>query len=137
MKRSAKVIHSIAATCVPILMVTASFPAAAQAPMVMETLGPVSYICGGVGTDEQQALDAKKSGFNMDLLFTHGTRGEYMSDVEVKLVRAGQQVALFRAPGPRCLIKAPAGSYVVEATAQGTTKRSTVSTSSGKQQFRW
>jgi hypothetical protein len=137
MKRSAKFIQSVLAASLPVLLIPVALPAAAQAPMVMETLGPVSYICGGVGADEQQTLDSKKSGFNMDLLFTQGARGEYLSDVEVRLSRDGQQVASFRAPGPRCLIKAPTGSYTVEATSQGSMKRAKLSTQSGQHQFRW
>lgn len=129
--------HARLAVCTALLLIPLALPAAAQSPMVMETLGPVSYICGGVGADEQQALDAKKPGFNMDLLFTQGTRGEYLSDVEVRLSRDGQQVATFRAAGPRCLVKAPAGSYAVETTSRGLTKRATVSTQAGSHQFRW
>ncbi len=134
---SGKVIRTTLSACAAMVLASVTNLAVAQDPMVMETLGPVSYICGGVGTDEQQALDSKKSGFNMELLFTQGARGEYLSDVGVRLTRSGQNVAEFKAPGPRCLIKAPAGRYQVEATSQGTSKRATVSTGSGAHQFRW
>ena len=81
------------------------------APMVPATSGSITYVCGGVGADEQQALQADAPHYGMSLLFTEGRRGEYLSDVAVKVRRNGKDVAEFRAEGPRCLMKGPQGSY--------------------------
>ncbi|SOZ25141.1 conserved hypothetical protein; putative exported protein; putative fusion protein [Cupriavidus taiwanensis] len=105
--------------------------------MVQRQAGPVSYICGGVAEDEQAALQSQARKYNMSLLFTQGTRGEYLSDVDVKLMRGGREVASFIADGPRCLLKAPAGTYNVRATYKGRTKSMTVSTNSKNAQMRW
>ena len=105
--------------------------------MVQRTVGPVTYICGGVAEDEQVALQSLARNYNMSLLFTQGARGEYLSDVDVKLMRGNKEVASFVADGPRCLLKAPSGTYNVRATYQGRTKTATVSTGGRNNQMRW
>ena len=103
-----------------------------------QTAGQISYVCGGVAQDEQQALNAEARNYNLSLLFTQGPRGEYLADVDVQITRHGKEVASFRADGPRCLIKAPPASYNVIATYQGTTKRVTVQTGSTRNvQLNW
>lgn len=110
---------------------------AAPEDMVIRTMGPVSYVCGGVAEDERQALAAKEKDFNIGIVFTQGTAGEYLSDVAVKLVRDEQEVASFRAAGPRCLIRAPEGSYNIEASYKGQAKSIKVSTGTRNAQLRW
>ncbi|SCU75724.1 conserved exported hypothetical protein [Cupriavidus necator] len=110
---------------------------AAAEEMVIRTMGPVSYVCGGVAEDERQALAAKEKDFNMGILFTQGANGEFLSDVAVRLVRDEQEVASFRAAGPRCLIRAPEGSYNIEASYKGQAKSIKVSTGTRNAQLRW
>ncbi|MCG5261690.1 hypothetical protein EM868_18295 [Cupriavidus gilardii] len=116
-------------------------PAPVVAPPVNEpvirTIGAVSYVCGGVGEDEQQRLAARQKQFNMGALFTQGSTGEYLADVEVRLMREGHEVARFRTEGPRCLIKAPEGRYNVHATYNGQPKSMTVGTGTYDAQMRW
>ena len=103
-----------------------------------QTAGKISYICGGVAEDEQQALNAEARNYNLSLLFTQGPRGEYLADVDIQITQHGKEVASFRADGPRCLIKAPPASYNIIATYEGTTKRATVQTGSTRNvQLRW
>ncbi|SOY46316.1 hypothetical protein [Cupriavidus taiwanensis] len=110
---------------------------AAADNLVIRTMGPVSYVCGGVADDERQALAAKEKDFNMGILFTQGANGEFLSDVAVRLVRDEQEVASFRAAGPRCLIRAPEGSYNIEASYKGQPKSIKVSTGTRNAQLRW
>ncbi|EAP70644.1 Hypothetical Protein RRSL_00137 [Ralstonia solanacearum UW551] len=103
-----------------------------------KTAGQISYVCGGVAQDEQDALNAEARHYNLSLLFTQGPRGEYLADVDVQLTRHGKEIASFRADGPRCLIKAPPASYNVIATYEGATKRATVQTGRTRNvQLRW
>jgi len=101
-------------------------PSAHAADLARQTIGPVSYVCGGVGEDEQQALKSESKDFDMGLLFTEGARGEYLSDVAITLSRNGVEVASFRSSGPRCLIKAPRATYQVVATYNGVDKHTTL-----------
>ncbi|AEI77511.1 hypothetical protein CNE_1c21760 [Cupriavidus necator N-1] len=110
---------------------------AAEEEMVIRTMGPVSYVCGGVAEDERQALAAKEKDFNIGILFIQGANGEFLSDVAVRLVRDEQEVASFNAAGPRCLIRAPEGSYNIEASYKGQAKSIKVSTGTRNAQLRW
>lgn len=109
----------------------------AHADMRTSTAGPFTYVCGGVAADEQAELRSEASQYDMGLLFTQGGRGEYLSDVNVKLMRNGQQVAEFTSTGPRCLIKGPRASYQVVATYEGMSKRTTLSPGEKNVQMRW
>lgn len=112
-------------------------PLAAQAEITSSTSGPFTYVCGGIAADEQQELRSEASHYDMGLLFTQGARGEYLADVNVKLLRNGRQLAEFNATGPRCLIRGPRGAYQVIATYDGTSKRTTLSPGEKNVQLRW
>ena len=107
------------------------------ADLARQTIGPVSYVCGGVGEDEQQALKSETKDFDMGLLFTEGARGEYLSDVAITLSRNGVEVASFRSNGPRCLIKAPRATYQVVATYNGVDKHTTLRMGERNVQLNW
>lgn len=120
------------------ILLSAGAPSALGNTLTPQTAGQISYVCGGVAQDEQEALNADSRNYNLSLLFTQGPRGEYLADVDVQLTRHGKEVASFHADGPRCLIKAPPASYNVIATYEGTTKRATVQTGGTRNiQLRW
>jgi len=125
----------------PVASAPAASAPAASAPvgneMVIRTMGPVSYVCGGIAEDERARLAEQEKNFNMGILFTRGANGEYLADVDVKLTRDGQSVADFRAGGPRCLIRAPEGSYNIEASYKGQPKSIKISTGTRNAQLRW
>lgn len=110
---------------------------ALAADLQPQTAGPFTYVCGGVGEDEQQALRSQARNYDMGVLFTEGGRGEYLSDVDVTLSRGGKEVATFRTNGPRCLIKGPKGTYQVKADYMGKTKRATLGAGQRNLQMRW
>lgn len=110
---------------------------AGAADLSPQTAGPFTYVCGGVAEDEQQALRAEARNYDMGLLFTQGSRGEYLADVDVTLSRGGKQVASFRADGPRCLIKGPKGTYQVTASYMGASKKTALSSGERNKQLRW
>lgn len=121
-----------------VIVAAALQPAKAAADeMVIRTMGPVSYVCGGIAEDERAKLAEQEKNFNMAILFTRGADGEFLADVDVKLTRDGQNVADFRAGGPRCLIRAPEGSYNIEASYKGQSKSIKISTGTRNAQLRW
>jgi len=112
-------------------------PMGARADISASTAGPFTYMCGGVAADEQAEMNSAARSYDMGLLFTQGGRGEYLSDVNVKLMRHGQQVAEFTSTGPRCLIKGPRASYQVVATYEGASRRTTLTPGEKNVQMRW
>lgn len=121
----------------PTASVVSPAPTIPGAGLVIRTMGPISYVCGGIGADEQRQLTERERDFNMSVLFTQGPRGEYLSDVDVKLTREGYEVAQFRTNGPRCLIRAPEGSYNLLANYNGQARSLTLRTGTRNAQLRW
>lgn len=86
-------------------------------PPMVKTQGSVQYACGGIGSDESTAMRAAMKDYPLSLLFS--TRdGAYLASVDVEIAGSAGS-AHFKAQGPICLIKLPAGPYAVKATVPG------------------
>jgi hypothetical protein len=83
--------------------------------------GPTRYVCGGIGSDESNAMRAAMKEHPLSLLFARAD-GAYMAsvDVAIKGGDAGSSAALaFRAGGPVCLVDIPDGRYTIDVTTPG------------------
>jgi hypothetical protein len=99
----------------------------------MKVQGNARFACGGVGSDESNAMRAAMKDHPLALLFARAT-GEYLANVDVTIKSAGGDTALeMRASGPVCLIDLPAGRYTIEARSEGMTKTHTVMVGRGSQ----
>ena len=100
-------------------------PSASQAAQPKEQNG-VSYINGGVGHDEQEAMRALKADYNLQLTFATKQTGAYRSDVQLDILDAkGASVLSVPNTGPMFFAKLPPGTYKISAAAEGKTfKRS-------------
>ena len=116
---------------------TATWQVAGAANLEPRTVGQITYLCGGVGQDEQQAMRAQAGNFDRGLLFTQGSRGKYLAGVDVRLSRNGEEVASFKADGPRCFISGPDSSYQVTATYNGVERRTTLARGQRNVHLRW
>jgi hypothetical protein len=114
-----------------------AWQAAPAADLEPRTIGRITYLCGGVGQDEQQAMRAQARNFDRGLLFTQGSRGEYLAGVDVRLSRNGEEVASFNADGPRCFIAGPGSAYQVIATYNGVQRRTTLARGQRDVHLRW
>jgi len=103
---------------------TPAFAAAAQ-PQQKQQNG-VSYISGGVGLDEQNAMNALRADYNLRLTFATRQTGAYRSDVQLDITDAkGNSVLSAASTGPMVFAKLPPGVYRISASAEGKTfKRS-------------
>jgi hypothetical protein len=87
----------------------------------------VSYINGGVGTDEQNAMRALRADYNLQLTFATKQTGAYRSDVQVDIAEPrGSTVLSVANAGPMFFVKLPAGTYRISASAEGKTFKRTV-----------
>ncbi|QNP50092.1 peptidase associated/transthyretin-like domain-containing protein [Diaphorobacter aerolatus] len=88
-------------------------------PPMVKTEGSVQYACGGIGSDESTAMRGAMKEYPLSLLFSQKS-GEYLASVDVEITGKGgsdNTDARFKAQGPVCLLKLPAGQYTVKATA--------------------
>lgn len=105
-------------------------PQARDIPLI-ETMNPasasadVTYITGGVGEDETQALQAVKADYNVYVM-SASMNGAFTGDVRVVIFRlkgAEREEVLNVVAGPLLYVTLPAGNYVLDATL-GSAKKS-------------
>lgn len=91
-----------------------------------------SYICGGIGQPEADALKAQAAGHDLMLTFATAT-GAYLADVQVSIADARGHVVLEgMCDGPIMLVDLPAGgTWHVSAQVNGLSRQQTVKTSRG------
>lgn len=92
--------------------------------------GMISYLSGGIGQDEVDAMRAIVKDYNLIMQFAVKGSGEFVADVDVKVVDAKGRVALeTRSEGPCLYAKVPPGQYKVEAKFADTTSTKSVNAS--------
>jgi len=100
-----------------------------------QKVGSVTYLCGGVGLGEQQAIKAQAGKYDLMLTFA-ASNGAYLADVDVEIrsTRKGGDVVLSaKCEGPIMLVDLPgAGTWRVTAQVNGQARQRTVSTASGR-----
>ncbi|MDD5266481.1 MAG: carboxypeptidase regulatory-like domain-containing protein [Methylococcales bacterium] len=93
-----------------------------------QTQGKVTFVTGGVGIDERNALDASRANYNLSLLFSVKGTGDYLSDVKIRITDLKGNVFLETvSDGPKLFAKLPPGRYIVIVDLNGETYRKTVS----------
>ena len=85
----------------------------------------VKYVTGGIGEDERMDLEAVKADYNVRITNARKT-GAFVEDTHVVISRKmGKEFEpiLDVNAGPLTYVELPAGSYLVEATRYGETKK--------------
>lgn len=102
--------------------------------------GEVSYITGGIGSDEAGAFRAAAAQYNLRLTLS-AESGEFFANVKVSLLDAqGNSVVDAVSDGPYLFFKVPPGKYQVRADNQGQvqTRNVVVRAKSGSELYlRW
>jgi hypothetical protein len=117
-----------------------SLPYSARAePKVHEHDG-VSYISGGVGTDERRDIEAMSGQFNLKLTMALSD-GHFVGDTQVRIQDPkGNTLVDTVADGPLFYAKLPPGTYSVSCSLNGKETKRSATVGSGKQQqltFTW
>jgi len=86
----------------------------------------IAYISGGVGDEEQDALNQMKGRFNLELTLATST-GKYVGATALQIEdQSGTPVLDIRTEGPIFMAKLPAGTYRIHASVEGETMHQTV-----------
>lgn len=91
-----------------------------MAVMTPVTENDITYLCGGIGSDE--AAQMKQAARDYDLMLTFAARnGSYLADVNVDIADArGQSLLKTTCDGPMMLVDLPrSGSYKIRAETGG------------------
>ena len=84
--------------------------------------GEVTYIMGGIGQTEADAIKhaAKYYPLELEFLLKAKPKAEYLSNVQVRIKDAHDKMVLnVNADGPYLLAKVPAGKYTISAERNG------------------
>lgn len=101
---------------------TPALPAAQHA-------GPVTYLSGGVGLDESQAIKDSMHNYRLVLEFAGTTTygNKYLAGVPVKITDAhGETLLDTSANGPFMLVTLPPGRYTISASYNNRTEQRSV-----------
>ena len=84
--------------------------------------GPVTYMSGGIGTDEANAMKAAEHRYNLALEFVRKAkpRDDYIAGIAVKVKDpSGKMLLNTQSDGPFLVARMPAGKYTVAADHDG------------------
>jgi hypothetical protein len=107
--------------------------AATPALPPLQHSGSISYLSGGIGSDQSAAIKSVMSQYPLTLEFAGktGSGNEYLSDVPVQIANAhGTTVLKADSHGPFMLLSLPAGRYTITARHDGKTQQRTVNIAS-------
>lgn len=118
----------------PVAKAKPAEPAPRDIPMIETqndvTSSPeVTYVTGGVGDEEREAIEASKGDYNLHIT-NASTSGEFVGDARVVISRhganGGTEQMLNIVAGPLLNVKLPSGTYRVTATLGQQVKRQAV-----------
>lgn len=83
--------------------------------------GAVTYISGGIGKDESEAMKQAASRYSLSIeMASAGPRAQYVSDVKIDIRdQKGTTVLSVTSDGPFLLANLPPGRYTVNAAKNG------------------
>lgn len=84
------------------------------------TEGNISYVGGGIGAGQVQAMKNLRKDYNLLLTFALKGSGEYLADINLDIQDAkGGKILETVAPGPLFYAKLPQGKYKITAQYHG------------------
>jgi hypothetical protein len=128
--------RALANAALPLVLALAACLAAPAVAAQPKEQNGITYINGGVGTDEQNAMRALKADYNLRLTFATKQTGAYRSDVQLDIADAkGGNLLSVPNTGPMFFAKLPAGIYKISASAEGKTFKRTVRLGTGTKEM--
>lgn len=100
----------------------------------------VRYVSGGIGEGERTELGALSGQFNLKLLFAMQGSGDYLADLQVRILDSRGGVVLnAKSDGPWFFARLAPGTYTVEVSALGQAQRQTarIGSSASQLYFYW
>ena len=104
-------------------------PAHAAVPLQEQTQGSVTYISGGISSDEADAMKAAAVSYplSLELAVAGPQRSPYIADARVEIRdQQGNAVLDTTSEGPFLLVRLPSGTYKLDVRWNGAEKEATV-----------
>jgi hypothetical protein len=131
----------IEAWLAPALLISLLAATPAFADVTPQTTNGITYVSGGVGADEEAAMQQLRPQYRLRMLFAVQGGGDYLADVPVTIADPkGRTLLEATAQGPFFYANLPAGTYRVTATSDGRAITRTVTvpeTGAVEERFYW
>jgi hypothetical protein len=107
--------------------------ARAEEPIAVKAITVNTYLNGGIGNDEQQAMRRMARDFPLRIEFSEHDDNEFIADVPVAITDGeGNPVFQLAEAGPMLFVSLPDGKYRVTATRNGKTEMRSVDLNGGR-----
>jgi hypothetical protein len=93
--------------------------------------GGVSYITGGIGKEESDALRATQTSYNLRIM-NADKAGHFSGDTRIIIIDLQQNVLLDADSGPMFYTNLPKGRYIVEGYSGQQVKKQSITITNGK-----
>ena len=123
--------HHIMLAVVTLSALSASLAWAQDNPLEVQQQGNISYITGGIGKDESDALRAAQSNYNLRIMNADKS-GHFSGNTRITISDLNHTMLLDAIGGPLFYANLPKGRYIVEGLAYDQTKKQVVTIASGK-----
>lgn len=101
--------------------------------------GNITYVTGGIGDEEREAIQAVKKDYNLSVI-SAAKSGAYTGDTQVVIRDHSGQELLNTQAGPLFYAQLPPGAYTVQAQSEGKTREQHITVAQNKPahiQFSW
>jgi hypothetical protein len=111
-----KAILKLPAGALALALTFSSFAATLPQP---KTDYGITYLSGGIGSDESSAMKAEAKNYPLSVVLSAGREGAYVADVPITIKDAAGEKVLNVTGGPIVLVKLLPGRYTISATRNG------------------
>ena len=100
--------------------------------LVEKSQNGIQYVSGGIGHDQQRAINKLRNEYNLHITFAQIKTGHFVSGVSVSIAnKDGEQFADIDDAGPILLTDLPAGTYLIKARYEGASQDKVVTLNKG------
>lgn len=100
-------------------------------PLEVQQQGNISYVTGGIGKDESDALRVTQANYNLRIMNADKS-GHFSGDTRIVISDLQHNALLDAISGPLFYANLPKGKYIVEGYGQEQMKKQTVTIANGK-----
>jgi hypothetical protein len=122
--------HHTLLACIALTMLSAS-PLWADDVLEVHQQGDMSYVTGGIGEDESDALQATQHNYNLHVM-NADKDGHFSDDIRIVISDPKHTVLLDTVGGPLFYANVPSGRYLVEGFSDTQSKKQTVTIAGNK-----
>jgi len=113
------------------MLATSGAPGAYAYSLQPQQVGNVTYVTGGIGDEERDALKAVKNDYNLSIL-SAARSGAYVGETRVVILDRNGQKLVDTYADPIFYAQLPPGRYVVEGESEGQSHKQNITIAGNK-----